>query len=157
MRQRAEFFVYFAETTCLCEAARRQVYPRLAHYRPALARLYHPDDGRAAREPVQMLAVLMLQIVERLPDRQAAEAMQYDLRWRLALHLSADEVACDPSLLSVFRDRLLAGRQERLAFEAVLDLLVAGGWLPQRSKQRLDSTHVCGLLARTCLCEHADR
>lgn len=138
VRQRAEFFVFFAET----------IYPRLAHYRPVLARLYHPDDGRAAREPVQLLAVLMLQIVERLPDRQAAEAMQYDLRWRLALHLSADEVACDPSLLSVFRDRLLAGRQERLAFEAVLDLLVAGGWLPKRSKQRLDSTHVCGLLAR---------
>lgn len=138
VRKRAEFFVFFAET----------VYPQLEHYRPALARLYHPEEGRAAREPVQMLAVLMLQIVERLPDRQAAEAMQYDLRWRLALHLAADEVACDPSLLSVFRERLLAGRQERLAFEAVLDLLVAGGWLPKRSKQRLDSTHVCGLLAR---------
>jgi transposase len=50
--------------------------------------------------------------------------------------------------LAVFRERLLAGRQQRLAFEAVLDLLVAEGWLPKRSKQRLDSTHVCGLLAQ---------
>jgi len=138
VRQRAEFFVFFAET----------VYPRLAQYRPALARLYHPNDGRTAREPVQLLAILLLQIVERLPDRQATEAMQYDARWRLALHMGPDEVACDPSLLSVFRDRLLAGHQERLAFEAVLNLLVAEGWLPKRSKQRLDSTHVCGLLAR---------
>jgi len=138
VRQRAEFFVFFAET----------VYPQLAPYRPALARLYHPANGRPAREPVQLLAVLILQIVERLPDRQAAEAMQYDARWRLALHLAPDEAACDPSLLSVFRDRLLAGQQQRLAFEAVLDLLVAEGWLPRRSKQRLDSTHVCGLLAR---------
>ncbi len=138
VRQRAEFFVFFAET----------VFPQLARYRPILAELYHPDDGRLAREPVQLLAMLILQIVERLPDRQAVEAMQYDARWRLALHLQPDEVACDPSLLSVFRDRLLAGRQQRLAFEAVLDLLVAGGWLPKRSKQRLDSTHVCGRLAR---------
>jgi transposase len=137
VRQRAEFFVFFAET----------VYPQLVHYRPTLALLYHPNDGRPAREPVQLLAVLILQIVERLPDRQAAEAMQYDARWRLALHLSPDEVACDPSLLAVFRERLLAGRQQRLAFEAVLDLLVAEGWVPRRSKQRLDSTHVCGLLA----------
>ena len=138
VRQRADFFVFFAET----------VYPRLAHYRPALAPLYHPHDGRPALEPVRLLGVLVLQFVERLPDRQAAEAMQYDTRWRLALHLSAGEAACDPSLLSVFRDRLLAGGHARLAFEAVLELLVAEGWVARRSKQRLDSTHICGLLAR---------
>lgn len=138
VRQRAEFFVFFAET----------VYSRLVQYRPLLAPLYCARDGRPALEPIRLLAVLVLQMVERMPDRQAAEAMQYDTRWRLALHLSAGEGACDPSLLSVFRDRLLAGGQERLAFEAVLALLVAEGWLPKRSKQRLDSTHICGLLAR---------
>lgn len=64
------------------------------------------------------------------------------------MHLQPDDVACDPSLLSVFRARLLEGGQERLAFDAILALLVAEGWVPRRSKQRLDSTHVCGLLAR---------
>jgi len=137
VRQRAEFFVFFAET----------VYPRLTEYRPVLEPLYSAHEGRPALEPIRLLGVLILQFVERLPDRQAAEAMQYDARWRLALHLSAGEVACDPSLLSVFRDRLLAGGKERLAFEAVLALLVAEGWVPKRSKQRLDSTHVWGLLA----------
>jgi len=138
VRQRADFFVFFAE----------KAYPRPAQYRAALAPLYSPHDGRPALEPVRLLGLLILQFVERLPDRQAAEAMQYDTRWRLALHMQADEVACDPSLWSVFRDRLLAGGQERLACEAVLTLLVAEGWVPRRSKQRLDSTHVCGLLAR---------
>ncbi len=138
VRRRADFFVFFAKT----------VYAQLASYRPRLAPLYCADEGRPALEPIRLLAVLVLQFVERLPDRQAAEAMQYDLRWRLALHLSQDEGACDPSLLSVFRDRLLAGGQERLAFEAVLAFLVAEDWLPKRSKQRLHSTHVCGLLAR---------
>jgi transposase len=138
VRQRADFFVFFAQ----------KAYPQLAQYRAALAPLYHLHDGRPALEPVRLLGLLMLQFVERLPDRQAAEAMQYDTRWRLALHLQADEVACDPSLLAVFRERLLAGGQERLAFEAILALLVAEGWVPRRSKQRLDSTHVCGLLAQ---------
>lgn len=138
VHRRAEFFVFFAET----------VFPRLTQYRPVLAPFYHPQDGRPALEPVRLLGVLILQFVERLPDRQAAEAMQYDLRWRLALHLQAGEAACDPSLLSVFRDRLLVGGQERLAFAAVLELLVAEGWVARRSKQRLDSTHVCGLLAQ---------
>ena len=138
VQKRAEFFVFFAET----------VFPLLVQYRPRLAPAYHAGFGRPALEPVQLLAVLMLQFVERLPDRQAVEAMQYDSRWRLALHLRTGEAACDPSLLSVFRDRLLSRGHERLAFEAVLALLVAEGWVPKRSKQRLDSTHICGLLAR---------
>lgn len=138
VRRRADFFRFFAES----------VYPRLAQQRARLVPLYSAHDGRPALEPVRLLGVLVLQFVERLPDRQAAEAMQYDARWRLALHLQADEGACDPSLLSVFRERLLAGGEERLAFAAVLEFLVAEGWVARRSKQRLDSTHVCGLLAR---------
>jgi len=138
VRQRAAFFVFFAET----------VFSQLTKYRPALVSAYRPLTGRPALEPVRLLAVLVLQFVERLPDRQAAEAMQYDLRWRLALHLQPDENACDPTLLTVFRNRLLHEGRERLVFEAVLALLVAEGWVPKRSKQRLDSTHVCGLLAR---------
>jgi len=39
------------------------------------------------------------------------------------------------------------GAQEGLAFEAVLDYLVEQGWVPKRSRQRLDSTHVRGLLS----------
>jgi transposase len=138
VRRRAGFFVFFAE----------RVYGQFAHYRPVLEPFYHSHAGRPALEPVRLLGVLVLQFVERLPDRQAAEAMQYDTRWRLALHLQGDEVACDPSLLSVFRDRLLAGGKERMAFEAVLELLVAEGWVARRSKQRLDSTHIWGLLSR---------
>jgi len=138
VQKRAEFFVFFAE----------RVYPLLATYRSRLVPAYHTHSGRPALEPVLLLGVLMLQFVERLPDRQAVEAMQYDLRWRVALHLRTDQAACDPSLLSVFRDRLLRGGHERLAFEAVLALLIAEGWVPRRSKQRLDFTHICGLLAR---------
>ena len=137
VRRQAEFFVFFART----------IFPLLEKYRDRLAMVYCADNGRPAWDPVRLLGVLVLQFVLRVPDRQAAEAVQYDQRWRLALHLVAQDVVFDPSLLTVFRNRLVGGAQERLALEAVLDHLVEHGWLPKRSRQRLDSTHVRGLLS----------
>jgi len=137
VRRQAEFFVFFART----------IFPLLEKYRDRLATVYCTDNGRPAWDPVRLLGVLVLQFVLRVPDRQAAEAVQYDQRWRLALHLVAQDVVFDPSLLVVFRDRLVGGEQEGLAFEAVLDHLVEHGWVPKRSRQRLDSTHVRGLLS----------
>lgn len=137
VRRQADFFVFFART----------VFPMLATYRERLEALYTADNGRPAWDPVRLLGVLVLQFALRVPDRQAAEMVQYDQRWRLALHLRAEEATCDPSLLTVFRNRLVEGAQEGLAFEAVLAYLVAQGWVPQRSRQRLDSTHVRGLLS----------
>jgi len=137
VRRQAEFFVFFA----------RAIFPLLEKYRDRLATVYCADNGRPAWDPVRLLGVLVLQFVLRVPDRQAAEAVQYDQRWRLALHLDARDVVFDPSLLVVFRDRLVGSEQEGLAFEAVLDYLVEHGWVPKRSRQRLDSTHVRGLLS----------
>jgi len=137
VRRQAEFFLFFART----------VFPLLEHYRERLATVYTSDNGRPAWDPVRLLGVLVLQFVLRVPDRQAAELAQYDQRWRLALHLRAEEATFDPSLLAVFRNRLVQGAQEDLAFSAVLNYLVEHGWVPKRSKQRLDSTHVRGLLS----------
>jgi transposase len=137
VRRQAEFFLFFART----------VFPMLEKYRDRLAALYSADLGRPAWDPVRLLGVLILQFVLRLPDRQAAEAAQYDQRWRLALRLTPAESTFDPSLLVYFRNRLVNGGQESLAFAAVLDHLVEQGWIPRRSRQRLDSTHVWGLLS----------
>lgn len=137
VRRRAAFFVFFAQT----------IYPQLEERRAALDALYCSTNGRPADDPVLLLGVLLLQFVERAPDRQAAEAVFYDTRWRLALHLGKTGGGFDPSLLSRFRGRLLTGGEERVVFDAVLELLVAHGWVPRRSRQRLDSTHVCGLLS----------
>lgn len=137
VRRQAEFFVFFART----------IFPLLESYRVRLAPLYCAHQGRPAWDPVRLLGVLILQFVLRVPDRQAAEAVQYDQRWRLALHLPPAEAAFDPSLLVVFRNRLLESGEEKLAFAAVLDYLVEQGWVAKRSRQRLDSTHVWGLLS----------
>lgn len=138
VRRQVQFFVFFART----------VFPMLESYRAQLAPLYCPHNGRPAWDPVRLLGVLVLQFVLRMADRQAAEAVQFDQRWRLALHLPPAEATFDPSLLVVFRNRLLESGQESLAFTAVLDYLVQQGWVPKRSRQRLDSTHVWGVLSQ---------
>ena len=137
VRRQAEFFVFFART----------IFPLLEKYRERLATAYCAENGRPAWDPVRLLGVLVLQFVLRVPDRVAAESIQYDQRWRLALHMNAHDAACDPALLAVFRNRLVEHEEEGLAFEAVLDYLVEHGWVPKRSRQRLDSTHVRGLLS----------
>ena len=137
VRRQAEFFVFFART----------IFPLLERYRDRLHPLYCADNGRPAWDPVRLLGVLILQFVLRVADRQAAEALQYDQRWRLALHLQVKDTSFDPSLLVTFRNRLLGSGEESLAFAVVLDYLVEQGWVPKRSRQRLDSTHVWGLLS----------
>lgn len=137
VRRQAQFFVFFART----------IFPLLEGYRERLATVYCADNGRPAWDPVRLLGVLILQFVMRITDRQAAEAVQYDQRWRLALHMDNQDTTFDPSLLVVFRQRLVNGKTEALAFEAVLDYLVEQGWVAKRSRQRLDSTHVRGLLS----------
>jgi transposase len=59
----------------------------LAKGRAELEACYVLDNGRPAIEPVVLLGVLILQFMERVPDRQAAELLKYHLGWKLALNL----------------------------------------------------------------------
>jgi hypothetical protein len=133
----ADRFGFFAE----------HVRPQLVRLRPQLAAMYCPDNGRPAEEPVRRLGVLILQYMERLPDRQAAESCTYDLRWKLALGMEADETAFHPTSLVYFRRRLLAHGLVAAAFDAVRAALRQAGYLKVRKAQRLDSTHVLGLVS----------
>lgn len=133
----AERFSFFAE----------RILPELHKRRPELEKMYCANNGRPAEEPVRMLAALILQFMERMPDRQAAEACSFDLRWKLALGMEADEQAFHPTSLVKFRERLLAHGLEQLGFEAVLEQMSSAGYLAKRTRQRLDSTHIIGLVS----------
>jgi len=129
------------------------VLPSLVKVRPVLEQAYCSGNGRPAVEPVLLLGVSVLQFMERLPDRQAAEMAKYHLGWKLALGLEMDLSAFDPSTLVYFRQRLLEHDKGKLAFDAVLEGLRNAGLVSRRSRQRLDSTHVLGLVARLSLTE----
>lgn len=129
------------------------VRPLLVEARPALEAAYCLGNGRPGIEPVLLLGVSLLQFMERVPDRQAVEMLKYHLGWKLALGLDLEVKAFDPTTLVYFRQRLVEHDRAKLAFDAVLNGLRDAGLVPKRSRQRLDSTHVLGLVARLSLTE----
>ena len=129
------------------------IHPLLTKARPALESAYCQGNGRPGIEPVLLLGVSVLQFMERIPDRQAAQTLKYHVGWKLALGLELEVSSFDPSTLVYFRQRLIEHDQAKLAFDAVLEGLREAGLVSKRSRQRLDSTHVLGLVARLSLTE----
>jgi hypothetical protein len=97
---------------------------------------------------VVLLGATVVQFMERSPDRLASECVCYHLGCKLALGLELEVGSFHPTTLCNFRERLLAHEKARVAFDAVLGGLVEAGLVSRRSNQRLDSTHVLGLVAR---------
>jgi IS5 family transposase len=84
----------------------------------------------------------VMQYMEGLSDRQAAEAVRERIDWKYALGLELTDPGFDFSVLTEFRTRLLAGGAEAQLLQALLDLCKSRGWLKARGRQRTDSTHV---------------
>ena len=126
----------------------QKIYPLLVEARPQLETCYCMSNGRPGVEPVVLLGVSVLQFLERVPDRQAVELMKYHIGWKHALAQELDGEVFDPTVRVRFRERLVEHRQGQLAFEVVLGGLERAGLVKQKGKQRLDSTHVLGLVAR---------
>jgi transposase len=103
---------------------------------------FFPRRGQPAEAPWRLAVVTVLQFVEGLSDRQAAEAVRTRIDWKYALRLELEDLGFDFSVLCEFRARLLQGNGEALLFEALLRYAKERGWLKARGRQRTDSTHV---------------
>lgn len=125
----------------------KTVLPALWARRKQLCDLYCQDNGRPAIEPVILMAVTLLQFMEKLPDRQAAENVRLHLGWKYAMGLEIDYAGFHFSNLSNFRNRMIQADDLRICFDAVLDALHKSGLIRKRGRQRLDSTHVIGTVA----------
>jgi transposase len=98
--------------------------------------------GRPAWSPARLALVLVLQFVEGLTDRQAADAVRGRLDWKYALGLELTDPGFDASVLTEFRARLLADGQAGRLLELLLDRLREQGLLRAGGRQRTDATHV---------------
>jgi transposase len=107
----------------------------------AFAELF-PHNGRAVEAPWRLALITVLQFMEELPDRQAADAVRGRIDWKYLLGLELADPGFDASVLTEFRKRLVEGNAERLLFDALLDMCQQRGWLKARERQRTDSTHV---------------
>ena len=101
---------------------------------------YFSNSGPWGIHPVRVCVLLLLQTMDGLTDRQAAEAVVLNIGWKCALHLELDHpgwnatvltdarVRFEANPLSVFLDSILAKAKEK----GLLDT----------SLQRMDSTQI---------------
>ena len=106
-----------------------------------------PRRGQPAEAPWRLALVTVMQFAENLSDRQAADAVRARIDWKYALGLELEDAGFDFSVLSQFRDRLLAGAQEQHLFEHMLISFQQAGLLKAGGQQRSASTHI---LASIC-------
>lgn len=100
--------------------------------------------GRPPVSPKTLVLVLLLQFLEKLTDRAAANNLRFRLDWKIALGLEVDFPGIHPTTLVYFRDRLLANNKACYAFDSVIEHLVEAGLVKKGQKQRIDSTHIVG-------------
>jgi transposase len=137
------------ETARVARAAFPKGHPYLT-FRDALGTVFQDEDfaalfpagGQSGLPPWRLALVTIMQFREHLADRQAAEAVRARIDWKYLLSLDLTDPGFDFSVLSEFRDRLLAGNAEELLLEKLLERCRAMGWLKARGAQRTDSTHV---------------
>lgn len=137
------------ETVRVAQAAfpRGNVYMRM---RDELGPLYADEEfttlfakqGQAAEAPWRLALVSIMQFMEGLSDRQAADAVRGRLDWKYALGLELTDAGFDASVLSEFRTRLIVGQAEHHLLDRLLAVFKAKGWLKARGRQRTDATHV---------------
>src|SRR5260370_39887038 len=95
--------------------------------------------GAPGISPAQLAMVMVLQFAESLTDRQAAGAVRGRMDWKYCLGLALEDEGFDFSVLSEFRDRLVAAGPEREILGRLLGrrhgvgLLGAGGGQPPGS------------------------
>jgi transposase len=123
---------------------REKILPQLFTLREQLATLYCENNGRPGIDPVLLCGVTLLQFMEKVSDRRAAEQVAYHLGWKYALDLELPYEGFHPTVLVYFRDRLEQHQAERVIFDGIVDLLIELGLIKRSGKQRIDSTHILG-------------
>lgn len=98
--------------------------------------------GQPAISPWRLALVSVMQFVENLSDRQAAEAVRARIDWKYALGLELTDPGFDFTVLSEFRQRLLDGGMEQQLLDKMLAVLAEHKLLKEQGKQRTDSSHV---------------
>lgn len=97
--------------------------------RDELGTVYNDQDftdlfssyGQSGVSPWRLALICVMQFMEDLPDRQAAEAVRSRIDWKYALSLELGDPGFDFSVLCEFRTRLIAGNAEQKLLDRLLD------------------------------------
>ena len=122
------------------------VYAFLSEHRRELfpdamfADLFPSPVGRPSVPADVVAAVLVLQALEGRSDREAAEALTFDLRWKAACGLPIAAAGFHPTVLTYWRRRLAGSARPNRIFDAVREVVAATGALTGKTRRALDST-----------------
>ena len=107
------------------------------------ADLYSKNRGRPIEvAPWRLALVTVMQYMEGLSDRQAADAVRRCMDWKYALSLELSDPGFNFTLLHDFRERLVRHEISQQLLDTLLETCKARGLIKARGKQRTDSTHV---------------
>jgi hypothetical protein len=122
------------------------VFAFLADHRQELfpdsftADLFPSATGRPSLSADLVGSVLVLQALYDLSDGQAADALRFDIRWKVACGRSLTQVSFDPSTLVYWRKRIAKSDRPDRVFDAVAQVIAKTGILAGRRKRVIDST-----------------
>jgi IS5 family transposase len=122
------------------------VFAFLAEHRRELfpdsftADLFASRTGRPSLPADLAGSVLVLKELHDLSDPQTADALKYDLRWKIACGRPLLETSFDPSTLVYWRKRIAASDRPDRVFDAVAAVIAQTGILRGRRKRCVDST-----------------
>ena len=81
--------------------------------------LFPCGRGRPSIPPEVVASVIVLQTLHGLSDREAADAVTFDLRWKAACGLAVTDAGIHPTTLTYWRRRLAGSKQPNRIFDAV--------------------------------------
>ncbi len=122
------------------------VFAFLAEHRRELfpdsftADLFPSRTGRPSLPADLVGAVLVLKELYDLSDTQTADALKFDIRWKVACGRSLLQMSFDPSTLVYWRRRIAASDRPDRVFDAVAEIIAETGILAGRRKRCVDST-----------------
>jgi hypothetical protein len=105
-----------------------------------IADLFSSRTGRPSLPADLVGSVLVLKELFDLSDAQTAEALKFDIRWKVACGRSLSEMSFDPSTLVYWRRRIAASKRPDRVFDAVAAVIAETGILRGRRKRCVDST-----------------
>jgi transposase len=107
-----------------------------------------PRKGQPAEAPWRLALVCLVQYMEELTDRQAADAVRSRMDIKYVLGLELTDPGFDFSVLCEFRTRLVEHQAAHRLFELLVAKLSEQGFLKKRGSQRTDSTHILAAVHR---------
>ena len=130
------------------------VFALLAEHRDRLfpaelfADLFPSGRGRPSIPGEVIASVIVLQALYGQSDREAVDALTFDLRWKAACGYAIDAKGFDASTLTYWRRRLAASDRPQRIFQVVREVVTETGAVAGKQRRALDSTILDDAVAR---------